>query len=90
MNIIKKTQSLLLLFPDLFPFFSWRYDVINVVLGISKNSLNIRSPFEQIVRVDCMRSVEASNVILLHIYSPVQFNRYILPILLPQRYIHIY
>lgn len=57
------------------------------MLGISKNALSIRSPFEQIARVDCMRSLPNSNAILLHIFSPVQFNRHVLPILLPQRYV---
>lgn len=65
--------------------FSWDYDVIYVVLGISRNALNIQSPFEQIIRIDCMRSIERSNVMLLHMYSPIQYNRHILPILLPQR-----
>lgn len=35
-----------------------------------------------------MRSVERSNVMLLHMYSPIQYNRHILPILLPQRWIN--
>lgn len=66
--------------------FRWERDVVYVVLGDSQNSVKIRGPFEQIVRVDCMRSIESSNVILLHMYSQVEFNRHILPIHLPERY----
>lgn len=51
------------------------------VLG---NTLNhILSPYEQISRVDCMKKIENTNVMLLHLQNPIHYNRHVLPSYLP-------
>lgn len=49
------------------------------MFGHSKSHLNIQSPYEQRSRVDCLQYVNDSNTMLLHLESPVAFNRHVLP-----------
>jgi hypothetical protein len=53
------------------------------LFGNSKSSLNIQSPYEQHVKVDCLQFVNNSNALLLHLESPIDFNRHVLPSFLP-------
>lgn len=58
----------------------WERDIIVVILGLSHSTIKTKSPFEQIKPVDCTRDIPGSNVILLHLFSPAQFNRYTFPV----------
>lgn len=49
------------------------------IFGHSKSHLNIQSPYEQRSKVDCLQYVNDSNVMLLHLETPVAFNRHVLP-----------
>lgn len=60
--------------------------MIVVVLGRSRNHLKIKVPFEQIIRVDCTRNQKNVTATLLHLASPAQFNRHVLPTYLPEKY----
>lgn len=52
----------------------------------NKNShLKINSPYEQISRVDCLQAINDSNVAMLHLEKPVEFNRHVLPSFVPSR-----
>lgn len=53
------------------------------LLGNTKTHVNIESPYEQISKVDCLQFVNGSNLMLLHLESPVDFNRHVLPNFLP-------
>jgi hypothetical protein len=53
------------------------------VLGNPKTNLKIQSPYEQISRVDCLQKINDSNALLLHLQTPVDFNRHVLPSFLP-------
>ncbi|XP_063702432.1 serine protease nudel [Culicoides brevitarsis] len=54
-------------------------DHIAVLLGSSNSFLHIQGPYEVVSRVDCIREVPQSNVLLLHLEYPVVYNRYVLP-----------
>jgi Domain of unknown function (DUF1986) len=45
--------------------------------GHSKSNLNISSPYEQLVKVDCLQFISKSNALLLYLESPVDFNRHV-------------
>jgi Domain of unknown function (DUF1986) len=62
-----------------------RENHVTVLFGNSKARMNVQSPHEHISRVDCLNIVDASNVILLHLETPVDYNRHILPALLPTK-----
>lgn len=53
------------------------------VLGNPKTKLKIQSPYEQISRIDCLQKINDSNVLLLHVEKPMDFNRHVLPTFLP-------
>lgn len=56
---------------------------IVAVLGNPKTNLKIQSPYEQSSRVDCLEKINGSNVWLLHLEHPIDFNRHVLPSFLP-------
>lgn len=60
-----------------------REHLVMALFGNTKSHLNIESPYEQLRKVDCLHYVNESNVMLLHLERPVDFNRYILPSSLP-------
>lgn len=64
----------------------WNRDMVVAVFGLSGRSVVVQSPYEQMVRVDCSRRIENTNFILVHLFTAVQFNRQILPIMIPQEY----
>lgn len=51
----------------------------------SKAVLGIVGPNEQIIRISCLNFIKDSNAVLMELASPVEFNRNILPIFLPDR-----
>lgn len=53
------------------------------LLGNTKSQLSLQSPHEQLVKIDCSQPVNDSNVMLLHLENPVEFNRYVFPSFLP-------
>lgn len=53
------------------------------LLGNTNSHVNIEGPHEQISKVDCLQFVNGSNLMLLHLESPVDFNRHVLPSFLP-------
>lgn len=53
------------------------------LFGNTKSQLSIQSPYEQLVKIDCTLPVNDSNVMLFHLEKPVNFNRQVLPIILP-------
>lgn len=53
------------------------------VFGHSKAHLNIQSPYEQHAKVDCLQFVNDSNLMLLHLENPIDFNRHVLPSFIP-------
>lgn len=53
------------------------------LLGNTKSHLTMQSPYEQLVKVDCLQLIDDSNVILLHLDTPLDFNRHVLPSFLP-------
>lgn len=53
------------------------------LLGNPKSKLNVQSPYEQFSRVDCLQTINDSNVMLLHLEKPIDFNRHVLPSFLP-------
>ncbi|CRK92869.1 CLUMA_CG006281, isoform A [Clunio marinus] len=59
---------------------------IVALLGNTKSKLNIQSPYEQIMNVDCLQFVSNSNVMLFHLETPVDYNRYVLPSILPTHF----
>lgn len=65
-----------------------RLDVENVavILGNSKAYLNVKGPYEKIVRVDCYNKLKTANIILLHLEKPINYNRECLPSFIPERY----
>lgn len=54
-----------------------------VLFGNSRSHMNIQSPYEQLKRVDCLQSVNETNVMLLRLETPLSFNRHVLPSILP-------
>ena len=54
-----------------------------VLFGNTKSQLSIQSPYEQLVKVDCIIPVNDSNVMLLRLEHRVDFNRQVLPSFLP-------
>lgn len=58
-------------------------DFVAVVLGGSKSYLNVRGPYEQVVRVNCVVIVEGGNTAMLHLEQSARFNREVLPTYLP-------
>lgn len=65
---------------------SWAEDMVVAVLGTGGKSTEVPSPSEEVIRIDCLRRIGESDYILIHLSTPVQFNRHILPIMVPQRY----
>lgn len=53
------------------------------LFGNTKSNFNIESPYEQLVKVDCLQFINDSNALLLHLESPIDFNRHVLPSFLP-------
>lgn len=53
------------------------------LFGNSKSSFVIQSPYEQLANVDCLQFINDSNALLLHLESPIDFNRHVLPSFLP-------
>lgn len=62
------------------------YHHVTVLLGRSKTLLKQKGPYEQISRVDCLKDIYKSNVVLLHLQTPTHFSRHCLPTFLPNRY----
>lgn len=62
----------------------WTQDMVVAVFGLAGSSIVVPSPREQIVRVDCIRRLDNSDYSLVHLFTAIQFNRQILPIMLPQ------
>lgn len=58
-------------------------DFVVVVLGVSKSFLNVRGPYEQVVRVNCVVNVEGGNTAMLYLEQGARFNREVLPTYLP-------
>lgn len=56
---------------------------IVALLGNTKSHLIMQSPYEQLAKVDCIQFINDSNVILLHLESPIVFNRHVVPTFLP-------
>lgn len=54
-----------------------------VMLGNTKSHLTLQSPYEQLSKVDCLVFINESNVNLLHLETPLDFNRHVLPSFLP-------
>lgn len=57
-----------------------------VLFGRSEIKLNLKGPYEQISRVDCLQELYTFETVLLHLETPVTFNRYCLPTYLPFRF----
>lgn len=53
------------------------------LFGNTNSELKIQSPYEQISRIDCLQFINDSNVMLLHLETPVEYNRHVLPAFLP-------
>lgn len=53
------------------------------LFGHSRSKFNIESPYEQLLKIDCLQHINDSNVMLLRFEFPVDFNRHVLPSLLP-------
>lgn len=60
-----------------------RTNHVTVLFGNTKSQFRVQSPYEQVSKVDCLNDVADSNVILLHLESPVTYNRHVLPALVP-------
>lgn len=56
---------------------------VAVLVGNIRSHLKIQNPYEQISKVDCLQYVNDSNVVLLHLETPLDFNRHVLPSFLP-------
>lgn len=56
---------------------------VAVLVGNTRSQLKIQNPYEQIGKVDCLQYVNDSNVALLHVETPLDFNRHVLPSFLP-------
>lgn len=53
------------------------------LFGNSRSQLKIESPYEQLKKIDCLHYVNNSNAMLLHLQTPVDFNRYVVPGFIP-------
>jgi hypothetical protein len=58
---------------------------VTALVGTARSFLKIKSPYEQISKVDCVQHVNDSNVMLLHLQKHVHFNRHALPLFLPYK-----
>lgn len=54
-----------------------------VLVGNTKAQLHIQSPYEQLAKVDCIQAVNNSNCFMLHLETPIDFNRHVMPSFLP-------
>ncbi|XP_055376731.1 serine protease nudel [Condylostylus longicornis] len=57
-------------------------DWVTALMGNNKKDLGYKGPYEQIRRINCMKSVQ-SNVLLLHLENPIEVSRHVLPTYLP-------
>lgn len=62
-----------------------RENYVVALFGNSKSGLKIESPYEQLRKIDCLHYINDSNSMLLHLKTPVDFNRYVVPGFLPSK-----
>lgn len=58
-------------------------DYVVALFGNSRSQLKIESPYEQLRKIDCLHNLNNTNAMLLHLQTPVDFNRYVVPGFIP-------
>ncbi|XP_038220089.1 serine protease nudel [Zerene cesonia] len=61
---------------------------ITVILGSHKTLHSSKSFYEQVRRVDGIKDLYRSKVVLLHLQEPVEYSAMVKPMILPTTYIH--
>lgn len=60
------------------------FDYVVVVVGGSKPYLHVHSPYEQVIRVNCLvKLMDDSSTVMLYLERPAHYNRQCLPTFLP-------
>ncbi|XP_045493771.1 serine protease nudel isoform X2 [Colias croceus] len=61
---------------------------ITVILGAHKTLHSTKSFYEQVRRVDGIKELYSSKVVLLHLQEPLEYSAMVKPMILPTTYIH--
>lgn len=83
---LKTNFQIYVFFLNLSFFFSFEKTYVTAVLGTKRLIPNIRSPYQQTIRIDNMNTILFSTITLFHLEKEVLISRHVKPISLNERY----